>query len=425
MTGPDDLILYGLRVTKEEYVQAYREYRPRMDTPTMTPADYVSRKRGAATGRPELAPGSYEHTVIDDWLLEAGLIKIKDARFRTETRMLAAGLGPEFLAELLGGSAEEWTDGAGPVPHHWQEFQKVYEAWYAWTAVADAQGPDAARTWLNADRRSERLRAGDNLRDEARGKAVEGRQIEVNVTVRPAAKGRWAAEGWWEVTVAEVPDFRMFILKPEDIESQSIDGLAKKTRDWPERFIVKNVVVEATAGQSSVTEAMNEAREDDDLDSEEATTWMTENAKKMLAEVDWDEAPSGLTPAGRFRFAATEQAWREIEAEFGLLTAEEVADRIGWSVDEVQTAHRNGHILAVHRGGQFLFPGFQLKTDGIHQAFARLRRAAAHLDVREASVLLWMISPTTWWTIEGSRPVDHLDDPKVVAAFESRFGVEW
>jgi hypothetical protein len=425
VTGPDELILYGLRVTKADYVEAYRRYRSRMDAPAMTPADYVARKQGAASGRPELAPGSYEHTVIEDWLLEAGLIGIQDARFRTETRILAAGLGPGFLAELLDGSAQEWTDGAGPVPHHWEDFQKVYEAWYAWTAVAEAHGPAAARAWMNADRRSERLRAGEALRDEARAKAVEGRQIEITATVRPATAGRWAAEGWLEVAVAEVPDFRMFVSDLEDINARIIDGLVQKTRDWPERFVVTNVIVETAAGQDSVTEAMNEAQEDDDLDSEKATTWMTENAKRMLAEVDWDEAPSDLTPAGRSRFAATERAWREIEDEFGLLTAEEVADRIGWSVDAVQAAHRDGYILAVHRGGEFLFPGFQLKTDGVHQAFPRLRRAAAHLDVREASVLLWMVSATTWWTIEGSRPVDHLDDPQVVAAFESRFAVEW
>lgn len=132
------------------------------------------------------------------------------------------------------------------------------------------------------------------------------------------------------------------------------------------------------------------------------------------------------TPAQRQRAQATEDAWHALEDEFGLLGASEVAGRMGWTEADVHTAHRTGQLLAVHRGGQPLFPGYQLGPDRPRPVFHQLRKTADRLDVREASVLLWMITPTTWWSMEGTRPVDHLEDPaQIVRAFKSHFGVEW
>lgn len=281
MTGPDELVLYGVRVTRAEYVEAYRTYRGHMDSPTMTPGHYVYNRVGDTDEYPGPDPGGYELTVIDDWLLDARLIK--DAPFRTQTRALADGLGPEFLAVLLDGTAEEWADGSGPVPRRWQQLQKVYEAWYAYTAVAEAHGDDTARAWMNDGQRIERLRAGEPLRGEARAQAVEGRQLAVTVILRPATEGRWAAEGWWEVTVPEVPDFRMFSLHTELVKDQVVDGLAMRTRSFPERFIVKQVTIESARKLDPVSDGIDAGlHHAGDVDSEETTAWMTENARRML-----------------------------------------------------------------------------------------------------------------------------------------------
>lgn len=138
--------------------------------------------------------------------------------------------------------------------------------------------------------------------------------------------------------------------------------------------------------------------------------------------------PHTTTPEVAQRAQATENTWRNIEKEFGLLTSAEVADRVGKAGRSYAHQRRtNGDLLAVRRGGRDYYPGFQVTPTGPVPLMAELAAEASELGVREASVLLWMVAPATWWDGLGpesdNRPVDHLDDPdEVLAAFRSTFG---
>lgn len=136
-----------------------------------------------------------------------------------------------------------------------------------------------------------------------------------------------------------------------------------------------------------------------------------------------------LSPEQAYRAQTTENAWRAIEREFGLLTAAEVAQVVGSTAKSAKSyasdARRAGRLLAVKRMNKLLYPAFQLTEAGPLPVIRNLHQAAQGLEVGEESVLLWLSAPTTWWG-DSSRPVDHLQDPEEVAlAFEKHYGAEW
>lgn len=146
--------------------------------------------------------------------------------------------------------------------------------------------------------------------------------------------------------------------------------------------------------------------------------------RRSLAALSGD-----VSPEQAYRAQTTESAWRELEREFGLLTATEVARVVGSTAKSAKSfasdAHRAGRLLAVRRLNRLLYPAFQLAGSGPLPVIRGLRQAAERLDVGEESVLLWLTAPTTWWG-HISRPVDHLDEPEeVLRAFEAHYGTEW
>jgi len=136
-----------------------------------------------------------------------------------------------------------------------------------------------------------------------------------------------------------------------------------------------------------------------------------------------------VSPEQAYRAQSTENAWREIEGEFGLLSAAEVAQRVGSTAKNAKSyatdARRAGRLLAVKRMNKLLYPGFQLTSTGPVPVIRALSQAAQGLGVGEESVLLWLTAPTTWWGMD-SRPVEHLDEAEeVVRAFQAHYGTEW
>lgn len=136
-----------------------------------------------------------------------------------------------------------------------------------------------------------------------------------------------------------------------------------------------------------------------------------------------------VSPEQAYRAQTTENAWRQIEREFGLLTAAQVGQVVGSTAKSAKSyasdARRAGRLLAVKRMNKLLYPAFQLAESGPLPVIRDLYRAAQQLEVGEESILLWLTAPTTWWG-EPSRPVDHLEEPEeVVRAFTSHYGTEW
>lgn len=136
-----------------------------------------------------------------------------------------------------------------------------------------------------------------------------------------------------------------------------------------------------------------------------------------------------VTPEQAHRAQVTVNAWREMADEFGLLSASEVANRVGSNAKSAKSyaseARRNGRLMGVKQLNRVLYPGFQFGDDGTLPLMRELHQAADRRDVGEETALLWMTAPTTWWG-DTSRPVDHLDEPdKVLRAFEGHYGAEW
>jgi hypothetical protein len=87
---------------------------------------------------------------------------------------------------------------------------------------------------------------------------------------------------------------------------------------------------------------------------------------------------------------------------------------------------RKGALLAITRGNQTLFPGFQFGADGRPLPVIRiLREFADEAHWSENGVVQWLCAPTTY--LAGQRPVDLLasDPDRVVDTARRAWTVQW
>jgi hypothetical protein len=141
----------------------------------------------------------------------------------------------------------------------------------------------------------------------------------------------------------------------------------------------------------------------------------TELLKRTMAA-----SPNTVSPQLARSLQATENAWRTVAAEFGLLTSGQVDSLLGAkpSNRNLASRHRAARQLAgVTRGNIVLYPGFQFERS--RRWVLPLMEVLVHLadtnGWREEDLLLWLCSPTTTFDVE-DRPVDHLDQPDAVVA---------
>ncbi|MFI5085006.1 MAG: hypothetical protein ACHP7K_03640 [Actinomycetales bacterium] len=127
---------------------------------------------------------------------------------------------------------------------------------------------------------------------------------------------------------------------------------------------------------------------------------------------------------------STENAWRDMEAEFGFLTGSQVAELLGshargrssYAADK----RKAGQLIGIKRRNALLYPGFQF--DG---AAGRIRAVVPSLIAvirehhrDEEDLAQWLCDPSGYFG--GGRPVDYLSKPaKVLAAAQDHYGVEW
>lgn len=116
----------------------------------------------------------------------------------------------------------------------------------------------------------------------------------------------------------------------------------------------------------------------------------------------------------------------EVNAEFGLLTENEAREALEPGEDS------NAYGFTLRYRGQTLYPRFLFEPS---PAGARLMRVRPGMkDLKKIAdeygwsghdVVLWMTSPTTWFT-DQRQPVDHLDEhSRTLAAFEDQAGAQW
>lgn len=135
-------------------------------------------------------------------------------------------------------------------------------------------------------------------------------------------------------------------------------------------------------------------------------------------------------PAVARAVQAERNLYDRIDAEFGLFTSAEAGRRLG----SRSTAPRNlaaatrheGALLAITRGHQMLFPGFQFGPDGRPLPVIRiLREIADEAHWSETGVVQWLCAPTTY--LGGLRPVDLLtgEPDRVVDVARQAWTVQW
>jgi hypothetical protein len=129
---------------------------------------------------------------------------------------------------------------------------------------------------------------------------------------------------------------------------------------------------------------------------------------------------------------ATEDIVRNVDYEFGMLTATEAGLVLG-SVSKASrglasTKHRNGELLGITKGRQMRFPGFQFLEDGTPRPVIRMLRSMCNdCGWSESDLFLWLVTPAA--AFSGSRPVDVMLAPKqdnlLIEAARTEMSAEW
>jgi len=165
----------------------------------------------------------------------------------------------------------------------------------------------------------------------------------------------------------------------------------------------------------------------DDLDGDGLDT--TDARRRVDDAVAAPARSTTTSPELAWSLRETENMWRQMDAEFGLLTVQEVAELLGPPTTRAWVAeHRKaGHIIGVRRGNSYRYPAFQFDRDRqiVLPLFASLLKLARANDWCTESLSLWMLGPSTSFAKE-DRPVDNLQDPQaVLAAAKMEMEAEW
>lgn len=124
---------------------------------------------------------------------------------------------------------------------------------------------------------------------------------------------------------------------------------------------------------------------------------------------------------------ATENAWRAMEREFGLLSGHEIAEQQGSKAGTslARDWRRKGKLLGIQRRNKIMYPGFQFNdTAEVYPVIVSALARAHELGVDDESLARWFCNPSA--TLNGLRPADVMEDQeRIMVAFEAGFGVEW
>ena len=107
------------------------------------------------------------------------------------------------------------------------------------------------------------------------------------------------------------------------------------------------------------------------------------------------------------------EAWERLRAEYGVLAADDLADRAGVSTHERSTYADDliatGRAFHVVRGAIGLMPAYQFDATGtVYPSVTPVLAALRQAGWSDFSIAIWLASPTTW--LSGERPADLLAD---------------
>ncbi|WP_165310890.1 hypothetical protein [Microbacterium protaetiae] len=138
---------------------------------------------------------------------------------------------------------------------------------------------------------------------------------------------------------------------------------------------------------------------------------------------------TAVDPATARAVQATENVWRQIDTEFGLLSSSEVGGLLGArGANRTYAAdlRKRGELLGAQRKNAYVYPGFQFdhNAGAVRPWVTRLLELADEQKRSAADVVMWMMAPTTYF--DGDRPVDHVGDTERLLSVASRsWGIVW
>ena len=115
--------------------------------------------------------------------------------------------------------------------------------------------------------------------------------------------------------------------------------------------------------------------------------------------------------------AATQRAWEQLAAGWGLLTEEDVQTVLRaagpGTTAEVNPWDAADALMRVRLDGAWRYPGFQFDpaTGSPRPWVSPLLKLASQRSRSPEGVILWFLRPTTYLGSAKQRPIDHLDDP--------------
>ncbi len=150
-----------------------------------------------------------------------------------------------------------------------------------------------------------------------------------------------------------------------------------------------------------------------------------EALRPALASVPFPVSPSMVQG-----LQETENAWRSIEQQFGLLDGAEVGALLGSKArgrsSYAADKRKAGQLIGIKRRNSLLYPGFQFgqQRGEVREVIPALIGIIRQFERSEDDLAQWLCDPSGY--LDGGRPVDYLDEPgKVLAAAEGHYGVQW
>lgn len=149
---------------------------------------------------------------------------------------------------------------------------------------------------------------------------------------------------------------------------------------------------------------------------------------RALAEV-LERTGQGLeaSPEVARSVQASENRWRTIAREYGLLDSRAVAALLGGSGTNRNRAHqlaKEGRIIGVKRGRGTLYPGFEFDHGEVRPVIAEVAAIGRRNHWTDPHLLLWLASPNGY--LEGRVPAQMMDDPeRILEAARQDMAERW
>ncbi|MBT8163803.1 MULTISPECIES: hypothetical protein [Arthrobacter] len=149
---------------------------------------------------------------------------------------------------------------------------------------------------------------------------------------------------------------------------------------------------------------------------------------RALAEV-LERTGQGLeaSPGVARSVQASENRWRTIAEEYGLLDSGEVAALLGGSGKNRNRAHqlaKEGKIIGVKRGRGTLYPGFEFDHGEVRPVIAEVAAIGRRNHWSDPHLLLWLASPNGY--LEGGVPAQMMEDTgRILEAARQDMAERW